>query len=187
MDNKGEKNPNYKHGRYVKNCCEICKKEIDPRSKMCYKCRAKYNNSFKGKKHTETTKEKIGIKSAEKFTEEFKEKVYRKRLRGTKWISQYGYMYVKDYDHPNRNKHNQVFEHIKIMSEHLKRPIDKGEIIHHINMDKTDNRLENLYLYTNRKEHQEGHHSLNTLAKELLEKGIVKFKNGKYELTEEIK
>ena len=53
---------------------------------------------------------------------------------------------IKDYEHPNRNSQNDILEHVKVMSEYLKRPIKKGEIIHHINMIRDDNRIENLYL-----------------------------------------
>lgn len=50
-------------------------------------------------------------------------------------------------DHPNANDRKYVAEHIYVMSEHLGRPIDtKTESVHHINGDKTDNRIENLQL-----------------------------------------
>ncbi|HEX5519919.1 MAG TPA: HNH endonuclease signature motif containing protein [Candidatus Nitrosocosmicus sp.] len=50
--------------------------------------------------------------------------------------------------HPNANKKGKVYEHVWIMSRHLKRPLMKGEEIDHINEDKTDNRIENLRIMT---------------------------------------
>ncbi|KKK93689.1 hypothetical protein LCGC14_2690340 [marine sediment metagenome] len=68
------------------------------------------------------------------------------------------------------------------MSEHLGRPIKKEEIIHHINMIRDDNRLENLHLYPNRKKHLTNHGSLNKLVKKLLENKMIKFENGEYKM-----
>jgi len=44
------------------------------------------------------------------------------------------------------------FEHRCVMEEHLGRPLREDEIIHHINRDRQDNRIENLQI-VNRSEH----------------------------------
>lgn len=49
-----------------------------------------------------------------------------------------------------------IREHDYIMEKHIGRPLQKGEVVHHINGIKTDNRIENLMLLTN-SEHMKVH------------------------------
>ena len=107
-------------------------------------------------------------------------KTLKKSLTGKKRITHQGYVVIKDYDHPNRNDQHEVFEHVKVMSDYLGRPIKDGEIIHHINMDKTDNKIGNLYLYPNNSEHKKAHMDVSKLMKQLLDDNIIIFKEGKY-------
>lgn len=70
--------------------------------------------------------------------------------------------------------YTHIREHIYVMEIHLGRKLEKGEIVHHIDGDKRNNHLENLYL-TNVAEHNKLHAQSESLIFELYKKGVIGF------------
>lgn len=60
-----------------------------------------------------------------------------RQFRGNKWKG-----------HPCADSRGRVFEHKLVMYDHIKRPLKKGETIHHKNGIRDDNRIENLELWS---------------------------------------
>lgn len=63
--------------------------------------------------------------------------------------------YVMEYcpDHPSCNRRGHVPQHRLVMEKHLGRFLNGQEVVHHINRDRTDNRLENLELFADHVTH----------------------------------
>lgn len=131
----------------------------------------------KSHKYTKETKEKISKANKERYLSGeifgFKKKPQfnsgRTRFKkgqlkelssawkGGKWKNSDGYIFVYQPEHPNSNK-GYVFEHRLVMEKHIGRYLSNKEIIHHINGNITDNRIENLKLVT-RAEHNKIHNT----------------------------
>lgn len=67
-----------------------------------------------------------------------------------------GYILAYAPKHPHAHKDGYVMLHTVIMERHIGRYLADNEVIHHINHDKTDNRIENLMLM-DKKEHMSMH------------------------------
>lgn len=70
-----------------------------------------------------------------------------KFIRGVPYKTAQGYLMMSK-KHPNATKRNQILQHVFVMSEHLGRPLRKGETVHHKNGIRDDNRIENLELWS---------------------------------------
>lgn len=59
-----------------------------------------------------------------------------------------GYIVIPAKGHPNGNKAGSMMEHIRIMSDHVGRPLLPEETVHHKNGVRDDNRIKNLELWS---------------------------------------
>lgn len=88
----------------------------------------------------------------------------------------HGYKYASgehDYYDAYGNKCRRM-EHQVVAEKTLGRPLHANEIVHHINLDKSDNRPENLYACPNTT-HRKIHQNLEHLAARLVEAGYIAF------------
>lgn len=149
----------------------------------CRSCSTIINNI--GKKRSEQAKQNMRI-------------VQRKLHNGGVRFNQSGgyKQIIVDGFHPrksNRKGGNYVFEHILVVEKHLGRFLEKHELVHHIDKNKQNNNIENLYLFSGKdnKEsyqlHNAAHQSLEHISIDLYKLGLVKFVDGKYEKSEELK
>ncbi|MDP4108242.1 MAG: HNH endonuclease [Bacillota bacterium] len=112
------------------------------------------------------TRERIISDSASKAWE-----VWRKPYQ----ITKQGYIIVHTPDHPFSSKHGYVLQHRLVMEKHLGRYLYPGEVVHHLNGNKNDNRIENLEVMTN-SEHTAMHCTGKKLKHSTREKISIKTK-----------
>lgn len=73
--------------------------------------------------------------------------------KGGRRLKTDGYIAIKDHSHPNSAKDGYILEHRLVMSNHLKRPLETWEVVHHVDGDKANNKLDNLELLPKQSEH----------------------------------
>jgi hypothetical protein len=111
------------------------------------------------------------------------------REAGRRWRSHGGQLAsergraVRCYNQRSSGLPQRVMEHRAVAEEMLGRQLKPGEIVHHINCDKTNNDPGNLHVLPGRAEHALAHHSLNALVAELMASGAIVYDrtSGRYE------
>jgi len=118
------------------------------------------------------------------------------------YINKQGYKLILmplDYNHPRRKptssgkqwilEHRLVIENFLRHNPHLEaskkyliegKYLKSGTEVHHINQDRLDNRIENLWLYTTKKAHSLAQEDLNQCFSALIKLKQVTFNNGEY-------
>lgn len=143
--------------------CSNCNLETDRyKSERCSKCELIFLQNFI--KVNPLTDKKLRqarskISTLKKFCH-YQEKIRERRDKnldpnrkkknkdGEGSIDISGYKTITKKGHPNQmDDRGRIREHVYIMSEHLQRPLRKGETVHHKNRDKLDNRIQNLELW----------------------------------------
>jgi hypothetical protein len=81
--------------------------------------------------------------------------------KGGRFVNDKGYVLViapPDYPFPESVAQvGRIREHRMVMELHLGRALTRSEVVHHINGDRADNRIENLEVHTSHSEHMREH------------------------------
>lgn len=116
------------------------------------------NNKFAKKKISKSQKgNHYHLKKP--MSDEAKKKIAESKIIEGKGHTKYrnGYVYIYYPKHPKSMKDGYVAEHHLVIEENIGRYLKDNEVVHHINKNKIDNKIENLQLMT-RSEHTKLHH-----------------------------
>jgi hypothetical protein len=145
----------YKSCKKITRICDICGKNDQIKVDSYLKC----------KKYRNLTKDLCRSCSMIEYRKNNPMPIGNSHGRWSGGINKgYKLLSIKD-DTTGHIKH--VSEHRHIYSKFIGRDITSHESVHHIDMDKLNNNIENLYLYKSEKDHQNGHGSMELCAYKL--------------------
>ena len=159
----------------IPNPCEQCGKLIQRRqrdSKYCSKeCQYEGMRIPRISRTCIHCKKPYTVKHQEKDSKYCSKKCYNEYLRAqsNEIILRSGHVAVRE---SGTSKYRP--KHVVVMEAHLGRALYPNEIVHHINYDKQDNRIENLAVMT-KEEHGFAHGTIRHMTKEFLELGLIIF------------
>jgi hypothetical protein len=90
-----------------------------------------------------------------------------------------GYYMIRNNDHPNCTAQGYVLEHRHIMEQAIGRHLSGDEVVHHINLEKGDNRIKNLKIMTD-SEHKSYHANLTCMANSYTGKACKEVNGGRF-------
>jgi len=162
--------------------CDICGKTSSTRYANYYNSQKKrgwpkttYCRSCVGKISAQKRKGKPAHNKGKKLSENQKGKNHPS-WKGGKFISTDGYVMV--YVGGDKKKIGWTSyrkEHIVIAEEMMNRPLEKNEVVHHIDGEKTNNEKSNLWVAASAAAHKNAHQSLQEIGYSLYVNGIIGF------------
>ena len=108
------------------------------------------NNPFFGRHHSAETKAKMSRALSGERNPAWK--------GGRRKVNREGYILVYCPSHPYAGWGGMVLEHRLVMERHIGRTLMPAEVVHHINGNRSDNRIENLMLFSGQNDHTSFHH-----------------------------
>lgn len=157
--------------------CDVCgehrrvrrvKQLLNKTSHPCRSCSNKINGKAKVGRKPWNHGKRYSIKEVEK----------------TSYIDSFGYVQVwcGRGEGSRGRKDGYRLQHHLVMEDYIGRPLEKNEIVHHIDGNKQNNSIDNLYLCKSTSEHRQIHNQLEELSMQLVQSGVILFENGSYSL-----
>jgi hypothetical protein len=114
-------------------------------------------------------------KKSEAFKRNFGFKDKHPAWKGGRFLSngKDGYWLVYHPNYHRQQKNVYAYEHDLVMEKKIGRPLVRKEVVHHINCDPTDNRPENLQLFSGAGEHLNHHLELGGKRLEISRRGGI--------------
>ena len=137
--------------------------------------KGKENFKIKGRKHPmwgKKHKKETRIKMSESRKGRFRG-INHPRWKGGKWKKQSGYIALWKPKHPYANPYGYVYEHRLVVEEKIGRYLKPIERTHHLDGDKTNNRLENLVLCDSQSSHSLLHQEMEKFVFKLIQEKKV--------------